>query len=70
VARSSLDAKPLQLSRLTEWIKLGRLDISQPITLKELHSSGCIKGIDEGGVKLLGDVRVLGPPRVRKVISL
>lgn len=55
-----LKEKPevLPLGRLHHWIQSGRIDASQPITLRELHVSGCVNGIKAGGVKLLADVRV------------
>ena len=44
----------VNLDRIQSWIDQGRLNPSLPITVKELHSSGCInRPID--GVKILGD---------------
>jgi large subunit ribosomal protein L15 len=44
----------VNLDRIQSWIDQGRLNPSLPITIKELHSSGCInRPID--GVKILGD---------------
>lgn len=43
---------PINVNRIQAWIDAGRLDPSQPITLKELGSSRCIHGIKDG-VKLL-----------------
>jgi hypothetical protein len=31
--------------------------------LKELHASGCVNGISQGGVKLLGDASFSPAPR-------
>ena len=45
---------PINLNRIQYWINARRLDPSQPITLKELSSSGCIHGVRKDGVKLLG----------------
>ncbi|CAO3627995.1 unnamed protein product [Cunninghamella echinulata] len=42
----------LNLDRLQHWIKTGRLDASQPITMKHLLDSRCIHKIEDG-VKLL-----------------
>ena len=44
---------PINLNRIQYWINAGRLDPSQPITLKELNKSRCTHGIKDG-VKLLG----------------
>lgn len=41
----------VNLDRIQSWIDQGRLDPSKTITLKELHSSGCLRVKD--GVKLL-----------------
>lgn len=43
---------PINLNRIQYWINQGRLDPSQPITLKELEKSRCIHGVKDG-VKLL-----------------
>ena len=43
---------PINLNRIQYWINQGRLDPSQPITLKELDQSRCIHGVKDG-VKLL-----------------
>jgi large subunit ribosomal protein L15 len=43
---------PVNLNRIQQWIDQGRLDSSQPITLKELCESRCLHGIKDG-VKLL-----------------
>lgn len=43
---------PVNLDRIQSWIDQGRLDPSQPITLKELCDSRCLHGIKDG-VKLL-----------------
>lgn len=44
---------PVNLNKIQYWINAGRLDPSQPITLKELASSRCIHGVRKDGVKLL-----------------
>jgi len=44
---------PINLNKIQYWINAGRLDPSQPITLKELASSRCIHGVRKDGVKLL-----------------
>src|SRR5436190_23787399 len=43
---------PINLNRIQQWIDQGRLDPTQPITLKELCESRCLHGIKDG-VKLL-----------------
>ena len=43
---------PINLDRIQDWIDQGRLDPSQPITLKELTRTRAIHGIKDG-VKLL-----------------
>jgi large subunit ribosomal protein L15 len=48
----SVDMSPVNLNKIQYWINAGRLDPTQPITLKELVESNCIHGIKEG-VKLL-----------------
>ena len=53
--RFSLDMAPLNVDRIQSWIDQGRLDPSQPITIKELCSSRCLHGIKDG-VKLLARV--------------
>lgn len=45
---------PVNLNRIQYWINAGRLDPTQPITLKELAASRCIHGVAKDGVKLLG----------------
>jgi len=50
--RFSLDMAPLNVDRIQSWIDQGRLDPSQPITIKELCSSRCLHGVKDG-VKLL-----------------
>lgn len=42
----------VNLNRIQQWINQGRLDPTQPITLKELNKSRCIHGVKDG-VKLL-----------------
>lgn len=46
----------LNLDRLQHWIKTGRIDASQPITMKHLLDSRCIHKIEDG-VKLLSVVK-------------
>lgn len=48
---------PINLDRIQSWIDQGRLDPSQPITMKELHKSRCLHGVKRHGVKLLARVR-------------
>ena len=43
---------PVNLNRIQYWINAGRLDPTQPITLKELNKSRCTHGVKDG-VKLL-----------------
>ena len=43
---------PINLDRIQDWVDQGRLDPSQPITLKELTRTRAIHGIKDG-VKLL-----------------
>ena len=50
--RFALKISPVNLDRIQDWIDQGRLDPSQPITLRELVKSRCIHGIKDG-VKLL-----------------
>lgn len=45
----------LNLDRLQHWIQTGRIDASQPITMKHLLDSRCIHKIEDG-VKLLSVV--------------
>lgn len=45
----------LNLDRLQHWITSGRIDASQPITMKHLLDSRCIHKIEDG-VKLLSVV--------------
>jgi large subunit ribosomal protein L15 len=51
---------PVNLDRIAYWIEQGRLTSSpeNPITAKELVTSGCIHNAHDG-VKLLSDVRSL-----------
>ena len=44
---------PINLNKIQYWINQGRLDPTQPITLKELNESRCIHGVSKDGVKLL-----------------
>lgn len=48
----TLDISPINLDRIQEWINQGRIDPSQPITVRELAKSRCIHGVKDG-VKLL-----------------
>lgn len=48
----SIEMSPINLDRIQSWISQGRLDPSQPITLKELNESCCLHGVKDG-VKLL-----------------
>lgn len=48
----SVDMTKVNLNRIQDWINRGRLDPSQPITLKELNESRCVHGVKDG-VKLL-----------------
>jgi len=50
--RFSVEMSPINLNKIQEWIDQGRLDATQPITLKELVESRCLHGIKDG-VKLL-----------------
>jgi large subunit ribosomal protein L15 len=43
---------PINLNRIQQWIDQGRLDPTEPITLKELADSRCLHGVKDG-VKLL-----------------
>lgn len=43
---------PINLDKIQSWIDQGRLDPTQPITIKELASSRCLHGVKDG-VKLL-----------------
>lgn len=57
---------PLNLGRLQLWIDTGRLDPSQPITIRELFRSRCIHQTGDGGVKLLAQ----SSERLRQPINL
>ncbi len=48
----SVDMAPINLNRIQYWINQGRLDPTQPITMRELHKSRAIHGVKDG-VKLL-----------------
>ena len=50
----SVEMSPINLNRIQYWINQGRLDPTQPITLKELNESRCLHGVAKDGVKLLG----------------
>ena len=47
-----MNLAPINLNRIQYWISAGRLDPSQPITLKELLSSRCVHR-PKDGIKLL-----------------
>ncbi|KAJ4305846.1 YmL10 [Kalmusia sp. IMI 367209] len=49
-----VEMSPINLDRIQSWIDQGRLDPSQPITMKELNRSRCLHGVKRHGVKLLG----------------
>lgn len=49
------DYQELNLDRLQHWITSGRLDATQPITMKHLLDSRCIHKIEDG-VKILSVV--------------
>jgi large subunit ribosomal protein L15 len=49
------DYQELNLDRLQHWITSGRIDGTQPITMKHLLDSRCIHKIEDG-VKLLSVV--------------
>ena len=48
----SVEMSPINLNRIQEWINAGRLDPTQPITMRELNKSNCLHGVKDG-VKLL-----------------
>ncbi|CAL3966607.1 hypothetical protein PZA11_003205 [Diplocarpon coronariae] len=48
----SVEMSPINLNKIQDWIDQGRLDPTQPITLKELVETRCLHGIKDG-VKLL-----------------
>ena len=48
----SVEMSPINLNRIQEWINAGRLDPTQPITMRELNKSNCVHGVKDG-VKLL-----------------
>ncbi|KAJ9604213.1 YmL10 [Cladophialophora chaetospira] len=48
------EMSPVNLDKIQSWIDQGRLDASQPITLKELSTAGVVGRIKDG-VKLLGN---------------
>jgi large subunit ribosomal protein L15 len=50
--RFSVEMSPINLDRIQSWIDQGRLDPTQPITVKELNDSRCLHGVKDG-VKLL-----------------
>lgn len=57
---------PINLDRIQSWIDQGRLDVSKPITIKELNESRCLHGIKDG-VKLLARVSVLYRVQIRSL---
>lgn len=42
----------VNLNKIQEWINMGRLDPTQPITMYELNKSRCVHGVKDG-IKLL-----------------
>lgn len=48
----SVDMSKINLNRIQRWINQGRLDPTQPITMKELNKSRCVHGVKDG-IKLL-----------------
>lgn len=58
VTRNQRVITPLNLDKLQMWVAMGRLDSSQPITLKHLYDSN-VCGKFKDGVKLLATVRDL-----------
>ncbi|KAK2799509.1 YmL10 [Onygenales sp. PD_10] len=48
----SLEMSRVNLDKIQDWINQGRLDPTQPITVRELAKSRCIHGVKDG-VKLL-----------------
>jgi hypothetical protein len=56
--RFKVEMSPINLDRIQSWIDQGRLDTSQPITMKELNRTRCLHGVKRHGVKLLGRVRL------------
>lgn len=63
--------KPLQeldLSALARFVRAGRVDASQPVTLRALHESGVV-GRFRHGVKLLGADALEGLPPLRLEVS-
>ncbi|KAL5419300.1 hypothetical protein PMIN04_006993 [Paraphaeosphaeria minitans] len=48
-----VEMSPINLDRIQSWIDQGRIDISKPITMKELNKSRCLHGVKRHGVKLL-----------------
>mmetsp|Transcript_39926 Transcript_39926/g.55506 ORF Transcript_39926/g.55506 Transcript_39926/m.55506 type:complete len:277 (+) Transcript_39926:86-916(+) len=49
-----LEYRYVNLSKIDQWIKLGRLDPNKSITMKDLRDSGCINKRYDTGVRLLG----------------
>lgn len=64
--RFSVEMSPINLDRIQSWIDQGRLDVSKPITIKELNESRCLHGIKDG-VKLLARVRICRKPYGRSL---
>ncbi|KAJ1660155.1 YmL10 [Dispira simplex] len=46
------DYQILNLDKLQHWVRIGRLDSSKTITMKDLKDAGCVKNIKDG-IKLL-----------------
>jgi large subunit ribosomal protein L15 len=57
--RFALEYRELNLDKLDTWLRAGRLDASQLITMKHLRDSGCINKNIKTGVVLLGGVRTI-----------
>jgi hypothetical protein len=51
-----VEMSSVNLDRIQSWIDQGRLDPTNPITIKELHKSRCLHGVKRHGVKLLARV--------------
>lgn len=58
----------MNLDRIQEWINLGRLDPSKPITARELVESRCIHSYGDG-VKVLGRDHLLLETPIHLVVS-
>ncbi|KAL8806394.1 MAG: hypothetical protein Q9223_001329 [Gallowayella weberi] len=58
----SIELKPLNLEKVQTWVDQGRLNPSQPITIRELAKSRCVSQVEDG-IKLLakGSEKVTSP---------